>query len=154
MFKFTPSEEKNEFLGFLIDNERYSIGIDYVQEIITVPPITRIPNSPRYVEGAINLRGKVIKIINMRKRLELPFKHYDGNTRIIILNSKDITFGVLVDQILEVLKIETDQKSELPKIFKNETKIGYANKIIKNGDQLFINFDFNKISIQFEAASE
>ncbi len=148
MFKFTPSEEKNEFLGFLIDNEHYSIGIENVQEIITIPPITRIPNSPRYVEGAINLRGKVIKIINIRKKLELPFKHFDGNSRIIILNFKDATYGILVDQILEVLKVEADQKVELPKIFRNEEKIGYANKIIRNGDQLFINFDFNKLGIE------
>ncbi len=148
MFKFTPSEEKKEFLGFLIEKEHYSISIEFVQEIITIPPITRIPNSPRYVEGAINLRGKVVKIINIRKKFELPFKHYDGNTRIIILNSKDITFGILVDQILGVLKVEEEQKAELPKLFRNETKIGYADKIIKNGENLFINVDFNSISVE------
>jgi len=148
MFKFTPSEEKNEFLGFLVDQECYSIGIENVQEIITVPSITRIPNSPRYVEGALNLRGKVVKIVNMRKRLELPFKHYDGNTRIIILNAKNTTVGILVDQILEVFKIDKDEKVELPKLFRNESKIGYADKIIKNGEKIFINFDFNKISVE------
>ncbi len=82
---------------------------------------------------------------------QLPFKPFDGNTRIIILNSKDITYGILVDQILEVLKVESDQKAELPKIFRNEARIGYANKIIRNGDQLFINFDFDKIRTESEA---
>ncbi|OLS16176.1 MAG: chemotaxis signal transduction protein [Promethearchaeota archaeon CR_4] len=148
MFKFTPSEEKNEFLGFLVDKEYYSIGIENVQEIITVPPITRVPNTPRYVEGALNLRGKVIKIVNIRKKLELPFKHYDGNTRIIILNAKNITIGIIVDQILEVFKVDKDNKAELPKLFRNESKIGYADKIIRNGEKLYINFDFNKISVE------
>jgi len=142
MFKFTAIEESNEYLGFEEGEECYSINIEYVQEIIILPPITRIPNSPRYVEGAINLRGKVINVINLRRRLDLPWRPFDVNTRVLILNHEDTSLGMIVDRVLEVFKIEKNQKVDIPKLLRSEEGIAYANNVIKNELGLFINLDF------------
>ncbi len=142
MFKFSPKEDSPEYLGFMLMNENYSVNIDFVQEIITVPPITRIPNAPKHIEGAINLRGKVLKVVNLRKKLGLPFQHFDANTRIVILNDEGNSTGILVDRVLEVFKVEKGEQVDVPKMIRNEDKTKYANKILEKNDSLFINCVF------------
>jgi purine-binding chemotaxis protein CheW len=138
MFKFTQEEEANEFIGFLVDNEYYCINVQKIQEIIYIPPISKIPNVPNFVEGVINLRGKIIRVINLRKWFKLPWKMYDNNSRILIVDLSDGTFGLLVDQILEVLRVEDEVKYELPTLLYRQPEISYVGNIITQEEELFV----------------
>lgn len=146
MFKFAPIEEAPEYFGFMINNETYSINVEYVQEIIEVPPITRIPNAHGSIEGAINLRGKVLKVINLRKLLGLNRKNFDADTRVVILNIDDRSLGLIVDRVLEVFTLDLEEKKiDLPKLLQHEADINYTNYIIKHQDVVYININPRQI---------
>jgi purine-binding chemotaxis protein CheW len=109
MSKSTDSKnDSNELLqlvSFKIGNEEFGINILMVQEIIKTVQITKIPNAPVFVEGIINLRGKVIPVIDLRVKLNLEKKNQDKDTRIIVLEINSKTIGFIVDEVNEVLRI-------------------------------------------------
>jgi purine-binding chemotaxis protein CheW len=131
--------ESNEYVGFKIDQKTFCINVQKVQETIYVRPISKIPNVPRYIEGAINLRGKIIKVINLRKWFGLRWESYKKDSRILIINlEENNVFGILVDSIYEVFKIEETMKTELPFLLDNQPEISYINNIILYENQLFL----------------
>lgn len=138
MFKLSQNIESNQFLGFILDDEPYCINIMRLQEIIEVPPISKIPNVPNYIEGAIDLRGKIIRVINFRKWLQLPWQFYTKKSRILIVTTKDGIYGYLVDEILGVFSIDPKQKQDVPAIYQQESQITYVNSVIYNDQQLFL----------------
>ena len=87
---------------FMLNKAYYGVPILQVQEIVKMTEITEIPNTPDFVQGIVNLRGKIIPIIDMRKRFGLPEEEVNENWKILILKSDDVLFGVMVDQISEV----------------------------------------------------
>jgi len=103
--KSGTKEELLQFVTFSLNNEEYAVDILNVQEINRIAEITKVPNSPPYIEGVINLRGKVIPILNLRKKFGFPEKIPDNTSRIIIIETKDITCGMMVDFVSEVLRI-------------------------------------------------
>ncbi len=94
-----------QLVTFGLGNENYAVNILKVQEINRTKEITRVPNAPSYVEGVINLRGRVMPIINLRKIFGLPEKENDSQTRIMIMDIQGITIGLVVDSVSEVLRI-------------------------------------------------
>jgi len=138
MFKLIQQEESNEYLSFLIDGEHFCLNISLIQEIIYVPPISKIPNVSLHVEGAIDLRGKIIRVINLRKWLGLAWQHYTAKSRILIINLKDGIFGLLVDEVLEVFKTEKSMIHEPPQILQQEAEIAYMKSIILNNNLIFL----------------
>jgi purine-binding chemotaxis protein CheW len=98
-----------QLVGFRLDNEDYAIAITKIQEIILMKPITRIPQVPDFIEGLINLRGSVIPIVNLRKRFGLPPREVDDETRTIVVNIQEKTFGCIVDAVTQVMRINRDQ---------------------------------------------
>ena len=98
-------EEVSQVVSFEIGTEEYAVDILEVQEIIRMVEITTVPKAPHYVEGVINLRGKVIPIIDLRLRFGLPFAERTKETRIIVVDVSRIIIGLIVDSVSEVLRI-------------------------------------------------
>ncbi len=92
---------------FSVDGEEYGIDISSVQEIIRVSQITAVPNAPDFVRGVINLRGRVIPVLNLRKRLELPDGILTKNSRIMVVECGAKVLGLLVDSVSHVIRIPT-----------------------------------------------
>ncbi|MCX8068918.1 MAG: chemotaxis protein CheW, partial [Thermodesulfovibrionales bacterium] len=106
--KDSTSEELLQLVTLTLGSEEYAVDILKVQEINRMKEITRVPNSPPYVEGVINLRGKVIPVVNLRSKFGLYEKENDEKTRIMIMDIQGITMGIVVDSVSEVLRIPSN----------------------------------------------
>ena len=118
--------QKGKYLTFLLDKETYAIEIKFVIEIIGIQPITEVPELPEYVKGIINLRGKIIPVMDVRLRFKKKAMEYNDRTCIIVIEVKDISIGLIVDNVSEVLSIADDDIVLLPDMNK-----GTENKYIK-----------------------
>ncbi len=117
-----------EILFFNIADKSYGIDIAYVKEIIGIDNITIIPKIPKYIKGVINIRGKVVPIISVRKRFGIDEIPYDDRTCIIVLELNDAEqVGIVVDRVQEVITINHNQISKTP-----DSKNVNANKYIKS----------------------
>lgn len=132
-----------ELVGFIIANEFFALEINSICEIIKVNDITRVPNTPSYIRGVINLRGKVIPIIDMREKLNLDHITYDKNTRIIILEFNNMIVGIIVDAVREVLRIDAAVTEPPPAVVKGIAS-DYISAIGKLDDKLIniLNLDY------------
>lgn len=128
-------EDILELVSFTIGNEFYALEINCIREIIKVKDITRVPNTPNYIKGVINLRGKVIPIIDMRKKLNLQSIDFNKNSRILIIEYNNMMIGIIVDTVKEVLKIDNKVTENTPDISKNGTS-DYISSIGKLDDKL------------------
>ena len=121
-------EVAGKYLTFSLENKEYGIGILKVKEIIGMLPITAIPRTPDHVKGVINLRGKVIPIVDLRIKFGMPPQEYDERTCIIVveINSKTgiLLIGIVVDAVSEVLNINKEQ-IEPPPSFGSKMNINY-----------------------------
>ncbi len=99
----------HQIVSFRLAQEEYGIDVLSVQEIILIGQITRVPNVPDYVCGLINLRGHVIPIVDLRMRFGLPVSELTGNARVIVLNVGSKTIGIVVDEVHEVQRIQSEQ---------------------------------------------
>ncbi len=118
--------QAGKFLTFSLDGETYGIEIRYVIEIIGIQAITVIPEVPQYIKGIINLRGKVIPVIDVRLKFGKEEIEYNERTCIIVIDINDIQVGLIVDFVDEVLNIGDDDIADAPK-----SKTGFTNKYIK-----------------------
>lgn len=114
---------ENKFLSFQLEDSVYAIEVKYISGIMSVPPITTVPESPDYMKGIINLRGKVIPVIDLRVKLSREEIDYDERTCVIIVETKDISVALVVDRVREVLNIDDDKISPPP-----DYKSGMKNK--------------------------
>ncbi|RDU23683.1 chemotaxis protein CheW [Anaerosacchariphilus polymeriproducens] len=119
--------QKGRFLTFSLDKESYGIEIKYVTEIIGIQEITEIPELPDYVRGIINLRGKIIPVMDIRLRFKKESKEYNDRTCVIVVDIMDISIGIVVDSVSEVLTIPEHDIVEPPQMNKS-----YNNRYIKN----------------------
>lgn len=107
-----------KYLSFSLGSEEYGIGIVKVKEIIGMMPITSVPRTPDYMKGVINLRGKVIPVIDLRLRFGMPEAEYTERTCIIIVEimntTHDIIIGIVVDSVSEVLTIKDEDIENAP----------------------------------------
>lgn len=129
---------------FMLNKAYYGVPILQVQEIVKMTEITEIPNTPDFVQGIVNLRGKIIPIIDMRKRFGLPDEKVNENWKILILKSDDVLFGVMVDQISEVEKVPATLIEKPPKIVAGVNG-KFINAIAKMENRLLILLDIGKI---------
>ncbi len=106
---------KDRYLTFHLGKESYGLEIRHVTEIIVLQEITKVPDLPEFIIGVVNLRGHVISVMDMRKRFHLESREYDDRTCIVVVNLKDITMGLLVDTVNEVLSIPEEQVDPPPK---------------------------------------
>lgn len=101
-----------QIVGFKLGEEEYGVDILAVNEILKLVKITRVPKSSEYVQGVINLRGNVIPILNIRKRFEKEVRELDDHARIIIITYGDSKFGIIVDNVTEVIRIRESDIEE------------------------------------------
>ena len=134
--------ERFKFITFLLNGEHYAIDITSVYEIVIMPEITPVPNTPFYIMGVINLRGNIIQIVDMRLKLSMPFKKYDDKTCIVIIKAGGSTVGIVVDRVMEVISESADKIEELP-AFGLKVDTGYIKGIVKIGGTIkfILNFD-------------
>lgn len=149
------SENKNEstellqLVSFKIANEEFGVDILNVQEINKMTQITKVPNSPHFVEGVINLRGRVIPVVNLRVKMSMPNKEYDKDTRIIVVDLSGKTVGFLVDSVSEVLRIPRNIIEPPPSMVAGINS-NYITAVGKLEDRLLILLDLNKVLLDEE----
>jgi purine-binding chemotaxis protein CheW len=117
--------QRGKFLTFLLDNEIYGIEIKHVIEIIGMAQINRMPEAPDYIKGVINLRKKIIPVIDMRIKLKIEPVPYDERTCIIIVSTDNIVVGLIIDQVAEVTSILDENIAPLP-----DSRSGVSNRYI------------------------
>lgn len=100
--------KEDQMVVFQLTEQTYGINIDAVFEIIRMEAITRVPRTPHFVEGVINLRGKIIPVIDLCKRFNLPLAERTSSSRIIIVDVGGNTIGMIVDGVSEVLRVPLD----------------------------------------------
>ncbi len=133
-----------QLVSFKLGKEEFGVDILQVQEINKMIEITQIPNSPEFVEGIVNLRGRLIPIVDLRKRLNLPYKEHDNTTRIIIVDVKGVIVGFIVDEVNEVLRISETIMEDPPVIVSN-IEAEYITAVAKLENRLLIMLDLEKV---------
>ena len=136
--------QEDKYLTFLINSEEYGIEIRFVTEIIGIQNITQVPDMPSYVKGVINLRGKVIPVMDVRLRFGAVERAYDDRTCIVVINIKDQPIGLVVDRVSEVLDIPQSEIEPAPelrrgkgnKFIQGMGKVGEAVKLLLNAESL------------------
>ena len=137
-------DELLQLVTFSIGEEEFGVNILKVQEIIRTMDITKVPRAPAFVEGVINLRGKVIPIIDLRKRFGLFSKPEDKDTRIVVIEINNIIVGFVVDAVSEVLRIPASTVEPPPPVVAG-VESDYINGVGKLKDRLLIMLDLDKI---------
>ncbi len=140
----TVNTEMLQFVTFKLAAEKYGVNILKVQEINNIKDFAKIPHAPPYVEGAINLRGKVIPVLNLRKKFGIEAKTLDDYTKIVIMNVRGHTMGILVDAVSEVLRIPQSVIMPAPPVA-SEVKAEFIYGIAKLEQGLIIILDMDKL---------
>jgi purine-binding chemotaxis protein CheW len=137
-------EKDLQVVGFRIGNETYGVRIAAVREIVRVPEITSVPNAPESIEGVINLRGKIIPVMDLRKRFGLAEIVPDKKNRILVVDLENKLLGLIVNSASEVLKISPSD-IEAPGTVFAEGESGYVTGVGKLKGRLIILLDINKL---------
>ena len=136
--------QKGKYLTFVVEDEVYGIEIRYVTEIIGIQPITKVPESSDYIRGIINLRGKIIPVMDVRLKFRKPSIPYNDRTCIIVVDIGTIGIGLIVDNVAEVLDIPDEQIVPPP-----DTKSGFNSRYImgigKVGNDIKLILDCRKM---------
>lgn len=135
--------QKGKYLTFSLGNEFYGIEIKQVTEIIGIQVITEVPELPDYIKGIINLRGMIVPVMDVRLRFKKPPKEYSDRTCVIVINIKDVSIGLIVDSVSEVLPIPDQDIVAPPEVSKGGNK--YIKAIGKVGNDVKLLLDCNKL---------
>ncbi len=127
-----------QLVSFHLDNEEYGVEVLKVREIIRMVNITHMPNSPPYVEGIINLRGKVIPIISMRKRFGLKDAENNNLTRVVIIDVDGELLGFTVDAVSEVIRISSSEIQLAPSVTSSGIGQEYIAGVINHAERLLV----------------
>jgi purine-binding chemotaxis protein CheW len=138
------NSDELQLVSFNIGSEEFGVDILKVQEINRMVEITRVPQAPHYVEGVINLRGKVIPIVDLRKRFSLELKEHDKNTRIVVVDIGGTIMGMIVDAVSEVLRLPASTIEAPPEIVTGVNS-EYIKGVAKLKDRLLIFLDLSKV---------
>lgn len=127
------SAPKDQYLIFSADDECFGIDINYVIEIIGMEPITAVPDLPEYIKGVINLRGRVVPVMDVLLRFGKSPREYTDRTCIIVVEIDTIYMGLIIDEVLEVINIEGEEIMPLPKGGKESITNRYVWGMVKVG---------------------
>ncbi|MCK4706397.1 MAG: purine-binding chemotaxis protein CheW [Gammaproteobacteria bacterium] len=155
---FTSEEQEEleneglmQLVGFEVGKEIFGVDILMVREIIRSAPITPVPNSPEFVEGVINLRGDIIPVIDLRKRLNLYTEEIQKKNWILILDIEASVTGFVVDMVDEVLKIDEKTIEPAPEIVLAGLESQYIRGVVEvAGKRLMILLNFDSILLANE----
>jgi purine-binding chemotaxis protein CheW len=131
-------------VGFRVGPETFGVPITCVHEIVRVPEITNVPDSPEYVEGVINLRGKIVSVVDLRKRLGAQLTARDKKNRVIVVESDGKLVGLIVDAASEVMKIPHAEIEPPPRVLAEDDH-SYVTGVGKMKDRLVILVDLQRV---------
>ncbi len=142
-----PEEKRNEcqLVVFMLGEEEFGVDISQVREIVRVSQITYLPKAPVFIEGVVNLRGQVLAVINLSKKIGIAAKGIGERTRIIVVEVGENTVGMIVDSVSEVLRLSSEFIEEVPSIVKTEIPEHYLRGVGKLKDRLLVLLDLDKI---------
>jgi len=140
----TEFQEREQYIGLVIGQEEFLLAISTVREIVMLPPITYVPNSPEYIDGVINLRGTILPAINMRKVMRMSRGTGEGSTRIIIVRFEGLTFGLIVDGITYVVAL-LPQEIETQSLPGKGSGAEYISSVSKHGAKVTGILDLGRI---------
>lgn len=143
------TDDAVQMVGFYLAGELYAVDILMVQEIIKELPITGIPDSPDFIEGVINLRGNIIPVIDLRKRLNIPKKAQNQpvDPRIIILDIGGRITGFIVDSVTRVFKISAGSIEPPPDMVVSTMESQYISGVCRLDEKMIAILDFNRILV-------
>ena len=133
-----------QLVVFTINSEEFGIEIDRINSIEKMLDIFKIPNTPDYIEGLVNLRGKVHTVFNLRKRFNMECPEFDENNKIIMANTSSSIVGIIVDEVKEIVKIEESDFEAAPQSLSN-LKDKYLDGIAKIGPRIIMLLDLEKV---------
>lgn len=135
-----------QVISFGLGNETFAVDIALVQEIIHLPDITRIPNTQKFVEGAINLRGKIVPVIDLRKRFGLtPTREHTQKNRIMVVTILTNPIGLIVDYVNQVLQLTPDMLVPVPEMTRSVVDENTIESVATVNDELIMVLDVDKI---------
>jgi len=137
--------QANKYMFFRIGTESYGIGIRHVIEIVEVQRISAVPDLPAYVKGVINLRGKVIPVVDLRLRFSMEERVYDDRTCIVVSEIDGVSLGFIVDTVEEVLEIPENQVEPAPRFKTVSGQERYIAGMGKVGEHVKILLDVEKL---------
>lgn len=144
----------NSFLTFRLGDELFAANVSKVIEILEVPKITKVPRSPEFMRGVVNLRGNVLSVIDSRTKFGLPPTEDTINTCIIVMivnvEGQDMTLGVIVDAVQEVMEIEEANIQSLPEIG-SKYRTEFIDGMVKRNDQFIMILNMNQLFSSNEA---
>ena len=133
-----------QLVSFKVGKEEFGVNILRVQEINKMLKITKVPNVLPFVEGVVNLRGRVIPVIDLRKRLSLESKSHDSKTRIIVVDIAGNTIGFIVDEVNEVLRISKDIIEDPPELVSG-VESDFITSVAKLENRIIILLDLDNL---------
>ncbi|MCQ6962375.1 chemotaxis protein CheW [Methanolobus chelungpuianus] len=141
-----------QLVVFELGGEEFGVEIMNVQEIIRMPEMTQIPQSPDFVEGVINLRGRIIVVVNLSKRFNLQSRVADENSRIIVVEVGKTVVGMIVDSVNEVLRIPKSGVEPAPELVMSKVSKNYLKGVGKIDKRLLILLDLARVLTLEEVA--
>ncbi|MBU1101743.1 MAG: chemotaxis protein CheW [Bacteroidetes bacterium] len=150
--KNESGDELLQLVSFKIGSEEFGIDILKVQEINRMLEITKIPNSPAFIEGIVNLRGRIIPVVDLRRRLNLTNIDHNKQTRIVVVDLEGRTIGFIVDEVSEVLRIPKNITEPPPSMVAGINS-DFITAVGKLEDRLLILLDLDKIFTMEEKES-
>ncbi|MCR8642170.1 chemotaxis protein CheW [Paenibacillus sp. N1-5-1-14] len=126
--------EEKKIIVFALGNEEYGVEVESVKTIERMQPLTRVPKTPVFIKGVINLRGVVVPVLDLRSRFGQPEIEYTDQSRIIIVNSGEIEVGMIVDSANDVIDLDSDLIESPPEIV-GGIRAKYLNGIAKISDE-------------------
>ena len=140
--------ETIQYIVIKLGNEQYGIDIKYIDNIVRMQHITRVPKVADYLKGVINLRGEVIPVMSLRLKMDLPADEITKATRIIILKLEQHgTIGVIVDEVREVVTLSMDQIEKIAYDSK-EDRVNFISGVGKREDELISLLDLNAVAME------
>jgi len=137
-------DKELQVVGFRIGRETFGLPISIVREIVRVPEITAVPNAPDYIEGVINLRGRIIPVVDLRKRFGEKSFEANKKNRIVVVELESRLVGLIVNSASEVLRISPSEIDEPHNVFR-EGELNYITGIGKLNGRLVILLDLNRV---------
>ncbi|HEX2987576.1 MAG TPA: chemotaxis protein CheW [Chloroflexota bacterium] len=141
----------DQLVVFRLATDHYGVGISAVESIIKMQPITEVPLAQQFVEGVINLRGKVVPVIDLRKRFGLGCEQVGKDTRVIVVNAGGVTIGMVVDEVSEVLRVDQGAV-EPPSPVVATAESAFVRGIAKVDERLIILLDLGRILTEEQRA--
>lgn len=141
--KDTTVDQEVQLVTFRLANEEYGLPITKVREINRLVQVTKLPQTPSFMEGIINLRGRIIPVIDLRKRFEMTIAAHNDDTRIIIVEISKQIVGVIVDAVTEVVRLKTASIEPTPASINVDSQ--YIEGVGKIDDRLIILLDIDRV---------